>query len=70
MGKTISVDETFLKRRKYNRGKVFESSTVVVFWMCCREDKEGLLFFEVKGKRKRDLWSYIKHYCDPETCII
>ena len=67
--KTISVDETFLTRRKYNSGRVSESSTVVVFGLYYREDKEGL-FFEVEGKKKRDLWPYIKHYCDPETSII
>ena len=51
-GKTISVDETFLTVRKYHRGRVRESSKVVVLGIFCREDKEGL-FFEVGGKKRK-----------------
>ena len=54
LGKTISVDEIFLTRRKYNRGKVTESSTVIVLGIYCREDREGL-FFEVESKKKTSL---------------
>ena len=51
LGKTISVDETFLTCRKYHRGKVTESNTVIVLDIYCREDREGL-FFEVESKKK------------------
>ena len=69
LGKTISVDETFLTRRKYNRGRITETSTIVVLGLYCREDKEGL-FFEVGSKKKKDIWPFIKHFCHPDTSVI
>lgn len=68
-GKTISVDEMFVVKRKYRKGRISEAMTVTVFGMYCREDKEGL-FFRVNGKSKRDLWPYIKKYCHESTSII
>ncbi|XP_035227418.1 uncharacterized protein LOC118199635 [Stegodyphus dumicola] len=68
-GKTILVDETFLTKRKYNRGRVTKNMTITVLGIYCREDKEGL-FFRVNGKSKRDIWPYIKHHVHPETSVI
>ncbi|XP_035206196.1 uncharacterized protein LOC118202738 isoform X2 [Stegodyphus dumicola] len=68
-GKSILIDETFLTRRKYNRGRVTKNMTIVVLGIYCREDKEGL-FFKVKGKSKRHLWPYIKRHVHPETTFI
>ena len=48
--------------------RICKSSAVVVLGMYYK-DKEGL-FFEGEGKKNRDLWPYIKHYCDTETSII
>ncbi|GIY22534.1 DDE_Tnp_IS1595 domain-containing protein [Caerostris darwini] len=68
-GKTIEVDETFLTKRKYHRGRRTNSMTQTIFGMFCRDEKEGL-FFLTKGKSKRELWPFIKHHCHPETSII
>ncbi|GFS31443.1 DDE_Tnp_IS1595 domain-containing protein, partial [Nephila pilipes] len=67
--KTILLDETFLTKRKYNRGRKTQTMTQVVLGIYCREDKEGL-FFLVDGKKKRDLWPLIARHCHPETSII
>ena len=45
LGKTISVDKTFLMCRKYNRGRICESSTEVVFGIYCRKVKKGIIFW-------------------------
>jgi len=68
-GKSILIDETFLTKRKYNRGRRSAQNTQVVLGIYCREDKEGL-FFLVNGKSKRDLWPRIKKHCHPETEVI
>ncbi|GFT59473.1 DDE_Tnp_IS1595 domain-containing protein [Nephila pilipes] len=49
--KTILLDETFLTKRKYNRGRKTQTMTQVVLGIYCREDKEGL-FFLVDGKKR------------------
>ncbi|GIX97950.1 DDE_Tnp_IS1595 domain-containing protein [Caerostris darwini] len=67
--KTILLDETFLTKRKYNRGRITESMTQTVFGIFCKQDREGL-FFLVDGKKKRDLWPLVKKYVHPETAVI
>ncbi|GIY76245.1 DDE_Tnp_IS1595 domain-containing protein, partial [Caerostris darwini] len=52
--KTVLLDETFVTRRKYNRGRVTATMTQTVFVIFCKEDREGL-FFLVDGKKKRHL---------------
>ncbi|KAG8192020.1 hypothetical protein JTE90_001747 [Oedothorax gibbosus] len=71
-GKTISVGEAFLTRRKYNSTrKVCEAaSNVTVFGIFCKDDKEGLFFEVVDAINKRDLVPYIKRLCHPDTSII
>lgn len=71
-GKTISVGEAFLTRRKYNHSrKVSEvASNVTVFGIFCKDDKEGLFFEVVDAINKRDLVPYIKRLCHPDTSII
>lgn len=68
LGKKIFVDQTFLAHRKYNKGRICETSSVVVFGIYCNEDKEGL-FLEAEGKKKKDIWPYIKYFCDPKTNV-
>ena len=36
--------------------------------MYCREDKG--LFFEVGSKKKKYIWSYIEHFCHPDTSVM
>ncbi|GIY75094.1 hypothetical protein CDAR_371941 [Caerostris darwini] len=48
--KTILLEETFLTKRKYNRGRVAASMTQTVFGIFCKQDGEGL-FFLVDGKK-------------------
>lgn len=67
--KTVEMDETFLTNRKYNRGRITEQMTIVVFGMYCKEDKTGL-FFRVNSKKKEDLWPYIKRYVKSDTSRI
>lgn len=43
-GCTVEVDETFLTKRKYNRGRMTDSMTITVFGIFCRESKEGVFF--------------------------
>jgi transposase len=64
-GLTIECDETFLTRRKYNRGRYTVSHTIVLFSVYCRETKEGL-YFRTNGKSKRDLWPLLSKYIHPE----
>jgi hypothetical protein len=66
---SVEADETFLTKRKYNRGRITSTHTMTIFGMYCRETKEGL-FFHVNGKSKRDLWPIMKKYIHPETKII
>jgi sugar phosphate permease len=53
VGKTIELDETFITKRKYHRGRLADTMTLTVFGIYCREDKEGV-YFLVNGKSKRD----------------
>lgn len=50
-GKTVQIDETFLTKRKYNRGRVTDQMTITVLGLYCKEDKEGL-FFKVNSKKR------------------
>ncbi|GFQ80721.1 hypothetical protein TNCT_419161 [Trichonephila clavata] len=45
-------DETFLTKRKYNKGRKTKTMTQVVHGIYCRDDKEGI-FFLVDGKKKK-----------------
>ncbi|GIY99130.1 DDE_Tnp_IS1595 domain-containing protein [Caerostris extrusa] len=67
--KTILLDETFLTKRKYNRGRVTASITQTVFGIFCKQDREGLSFLADGGK-KRDLWPPVKKCVHSETAII
>ncbi|GFY16825.1 DDE_Tnp_IS1595 domain-containing protein [Trichonephila clavipes] len=67
-GKTIILDETFLTKRKYNKGRKTKTMTQVVLGIYCRDDKEGLLL--VDGGKKKDLWPRIARHCNPETSVI
>lgn len=69
VGKTVQIDETFLTKRKYHRGRLTEQMSIVVLGMYCKEDKTGV-FIKVDGKSKRDLWPYIKKFVDPNTSTI
>ena len=69
MGKTIQIDETFLIKRKYHRGRITKQMNIVVQGLYCKEDKTGI-FLKVDGKSKRDLWPYIKKFVDPNTSTI
>lgn len=40
--KTIQVDEAFLTKRKYHRGRITEQMTITVLGIFCKEDKTGL----------------------------
>lgn len=53
-GKTVQLDETFLTKRKYNRGRITEQTTLIVFGIYCKEDKTGI-FFHVSSKKKEHL---------------
>ncbi|KAL7290007.1 hypothetical protein TKK_0015738 [Trichogramma kaykai] len=68
-GKTVQVDETFLTKRKYHRGRVTEQMTIIVLGLYCKEDKIGL-FFKVNAKSKSELWPYIQKYVHHETSRI
>lgn len=67
--KTVQIDETFLTKRKYHRGRLTEQMSIIVLGIYCKEDKTGI-FFKVDGKSKRDLWPYIKKFVDPKTSRI
>ncbi|GFY72433.1 DDE_Tnp_IS1595 domain-containing protein, partial [Trichonephila inaurata madagascariensis] len=67
-GKTILLDETFLTKRKYNKGRKTKTMTQVVLGIYCRDDKEGL--FWLMGEKKKDLWPRIARHCNPETSVI
>ncbi|GFR00157.1 DDE_Tnp_IS1595 domain-containing protein [Trichonephila clavata] len=68
-GKTILLDETFLTKRKYNKGRKTKTIwTQVVLGIYCRDDKEGI-FFWLMGEKK-DLSPRIARHCNPETSVI
>lgn len=56
-GKTVQLDETFLTKRKYNRGRITEQTTLIVFGIHCKEDKTEI-FFHVSSK-KRNIYGHI-----------
>lgn len=65
----VELDETFLTKRKYNRGRRTKEMTITIFGIYCRETKDGL-FFRTEGKSKRDLWPLIKQHVHPDTSFI
>lgn len=66
---TIELDETFLTKHKYHRGRLTEGMTKTIFGIRCREDKKTL-FFMVNGKSKEDLWPIVKKYVHPDISVI
>lgn len=64
--KTVQIDEIFLTKRKYHRGRLTEQMSLTVLGLYCKEEKVGV-FFKVNSKRKSDLWPYIKKYVDQNT---
>lgn len=68
-GMTVEVDETFGRRRKYNRGRLTSSHSLVILGIYCRETKEGL-YWQVPGKSRKILWSYMLKYVAPGSCIM
>lgn len=68
-GKTVQIDETFLTKRKYHRGRVTEQMTYVVLGLFCKEDKVGR-FFKVNSKCKEDLWPFIHKFVNHNTSRI
>ncbi|RWS20479.1 hypothetical protein B4U80_03076 [Leptotrombidium deliense] len=66
---TVEVDETFLTKRKYNKGRITRGHDLVLFGMYCRETKEGL-YFHVPNKRKQVLWAFMERYIAPGTKIM
>ena len=65
----MQVDETFLTKRKYHRGRQTDQMTIVVLGLYCKEDKGGM-FFKVNAKSKEELWPYLKRYIHQKTSSI
>ena len=68
-GRTIEMDETFLTKPKYFRGRFPDNMSITIFGLHCRETKETL-FWQTGGKSKEDLWPIIKKYCCKETSTV
>ena len=68
-GMTIELDETFLTRHKYFRGRRTDSMTMTIFGILCREQKKTL-FFRVDGKSKKHLWPIVKKFVHPESTVV
>jgi hypothetical protein len=68
-GKTVEVDETFLTKWKYHRGRKTKQTAWVIFGLYCRDDKTGY-FFQVPSKSKKYLWPLMKKYIHPDTAVI
>ncbi|KAK0156861.1 hypothetical protein PV327_011569 [Microctonus hyperodae] len=51
-GKTVQIDETFLTKRKYNRGRITEQMTTTVLGLYCKEDKTGNTINDLENQNK------------------
>ncbi|XP_067630748.1 uncharacterized protein [Eurosta solidaginis] len=58
LGKIVLFDETFLTKRKYNRGRFSKEMTINVVGLFCSEDRSGL-FYKVNQTSLKNLWPYI-----------
>ncbi|XP_004522634.1 uncharacterized protein LOC101449508 [Ceratitis capitata] len=65
LGRIVLFDETFLAKRKYNRGRFNEQMTINVVGLFCREDRSGL-FYKVNHTNIKSLWPYIAELVDHE----
>lgn len=68
-GKTVEVDETFARRRKYHRGRVTASHSITIFGIYCRESPVGL-YWHVPNKTRAVLWAHMYAYIEPGTTIL
>lgn len=69
VGKTVQIDETFLTRRKYHRGRVTKQMTTTILGIYCKEDKHGI-FVRVPSKSKESIWPWVSRYADKETSVV
>jgi hypothetical protein len=60
-GKTVEVDETYITRRKYSRGRKTAQMSMIILGIYCREDKEGM-YWLIPSKRIVDIWPLMKKY--------
>ncbi|XP_023236283.1 uncharacterized protein LOC111635526 isoform X1 [Centruroides sculpturatus] len=49
-GMHVEIDETFTRRRKYNRGRVGVGTQITIFGAYCRETRE-LMYWHVSGSK-------------------
>jgi len=68
-GLKLEIDETFLTKRKYHRGRVTESMTVTIFGILCREQRRSI-YFRVPGKAKHYLWPIVAKYAHQDSSNI
>ena len=64
---SVEIDETFLSKWKYARGRMPKSITLL--GITCQEQKRSL-YWRVDGKYKAILWPKIKKHVHPETTFI
>ncbi|XP_023220813.1 uncharacterized protein LOC111622640 [Centruroides sculpturatus] len=68
-GMTVEIDETFTRRRKYNRGRVTKGTQITIFGAYCRETKE-VMYWHVDNKSRRVLWSHMLRYIARSSIIV
>ncbi|XP_067121638.1 uncharacterized protein, partial [Centruroides vittatus] len=68
-GLHVEIDETFTRRRKYNRGRVGVGTQITIFGAYCRETRE-LMYWHVDNKSRRVLWSHMLRYIAPNSIIV
>ncbi|XP_023236284.1 uncharacterized protein LOC111635526 isoform X2 [Centruroides sculpturatus] len=68
-GMHVEIDETFTRRRKYNRGRVGVGTQITIFGAYCRETRE-LMYWHVDNKSRRVLWSHMLRYIAPKSIIV
>ncbi|XP_023211527.1 uncharacterized protein LOC111614388 [Centruroides sculpturatus] len=65
----VEIDETFTRRRKYNRGRVTKGTQITIFGAYCRETKE-VMYWHVDNKSRRVLWSHMLRYIACGSIIV
>ena len=65
----ILTDETFLRKRKYDRGTERDSHSITILGMYCGQQKRGL-FFKVQSKGREHLYPLIHKYIEPDTSLL
>ncbi|XP_023229263.1 uncharacterized protein LOC111629589 [Centruroides sculpturatus] len=68
-GMHVAINETFTRRRKYNRGRVRAGTQITIFGAYCRETRE-LMYWHVDNKSRRVLWSHMLRYIAPNSIIV